>query len=251
MTQDNDNLVIAQVSDIHIGPTEATYRGIDVRQQFLAVLHILASKPLDLLVLSGDLAAYSGEIEAYLWIKQALASLPYPYVVMAGNHDNVAHLSKVFELSQDDILADGSLCFSRVVRQRRLLFLDSSLNQVSKAQLDWLQAQLEQEQQQVLVFIHHPPWLCGCQFMDSCYPLENRESVWPILAQFASIQHIFCGHYHTEKTMLHQGKSIHIAPATTFQINPDAPQFRIAHTRPGWRLIQWQAEQVHTDVDYL
>ncbi|MDY6992835.1 MAG: metallophosphoesterase, partial [Pseudomonadota bacterium] len=232
MTQDNDNLVIAQVTDIHISPTEATYRDINVRQQFLDVVDTLASKPLDLLVLSGDLAAYSGEIEAYLWIKQALTLLPYPYVVMAGNHDNVAHLSKVFELSQDDRLADGSLCFSRIVRQRRLLFLDSSPNQVSKAQLDWLHAQLSREQQPVLVFIHHPPWRCGCQFMDKCYPLENRETVWPILAQFPSIQHIFCGHYHTEKTVIHQGKSIHITPATTFQINPDTADFMIAHTRP-------------------
>lgn len=174
MIHDNDNLIIAQVTDTHIAPTEAPYRDIDVRQQFLDVVQVLAQESLDLLVLSGDLAAHAGETEAYLWIKQALEILPYPYVIMAGNHDHVERLSTIFELPQTDILA-GSLCFSRTIGHRQLFFLDSAPNTVSMAQLQWLQAQLNTASAQVLLFIHHPPWLCGCQFMDHYYPLQNRE----------------------------------------------------------------------------
>jgi len=66
------NLMMAQVSDMHIGPTDTPYRGISSRQQLVAVLQILAKKPLDLLILSGDLAAAAGEIESYRWLQQVL-----------------------------------------------------------------------------------------------------------------------------------------------------------------------------------
>lgn len=60
-----NKLIIAQVSDMHIGPSDGLYSGIKVRKKFLDVLQVLAKKPLDLLVLSGDLSALEGEPEAY------------------------------------------------------------------------------------------------------------------------------------------------------------------------------------------
>jgi len=245
----SNELIIAQVTDMHIGPSDVSYRGVKVRQKFLDVLQVLAKKHLDLLILSGDLSALEGEPEAYVWIKQALADFPCPYIVMAGNHDHVVRMSRVFELPKSDI-SQGMLHFSHTINGKRLLFLDSSPYRVAKRQLAWLNTELANYEEQALLFIHHPPSLCDCQFMDNHHPLRNINEIWQTLNQLPQIQHIFCGHYHTEKTVIKNNKSIYLTPATVFQIDTKKSHFAIAHTKPGWRIIEW-GEQMLTYVEYL
>lgn len=248
----SQNLTIAQISDTHIEATAglSSYTQLDVREQLLAVLRRLAQKRLDLLVISGDLAAKAGEIEAYFWIREALKILPCPYLVMAGNHDNVKNMAFVFDLSPDDIIND-MLCFSRVIAGKRLFLLDSSSYKISSQQLNWLHNQVRDNTAPALLFVHHPPLLCGCQFMDNYYPLQNIDEVWSQLANLRAIEHIFCGHYHTDLTIIHDGKYVHITPSTMAQIDRDNPKFVIAHTRPGWRMIEWSKEKVYTYVEFL
>jgi Icc protein len=248
-----NKLMIAQISDTHIGATDLPniHTGINVRQQFLAVLNTLAKKPLDLLVLSGDLAAEYGEIEAYQWLKQTLERLPFPYIVMAGNHDRVSTLSEVFEIPSEDITG-GLLYFHRTLKGWHLLFLDSSSYFISQPQITWLRQQLTRiANEPVLLFVHHPPLLCGCRFLDESYSLKNINEVWPVLTQLSAIQAIFCGHYHTERSIIREGQQVYLTPSTMLQINPDTPDFQIAHTYPGWRIIHCQEKQVYTYVEFL
>jgi len=246
----SNDLVIAQVTDTHIGPMNIKYRGIEPRRQFLDVLRALTKMKPDLLVLSGDLAAVEGEPEAYAWIRDVLVELPYPYLVMAGNHDHVVRMNNAFQLQETDI-SQGMLFFNRTIKDKRLLFLDSSPYRIAKQQLEWLKEELNDYHKQVLLFVHHPPLRCGCTFMDDHHGLQNGEEVWQVLEQFPQVQHIFCGHYHTEKTIIQSGKSVHLTPSTVFQINAESPKFGIDHTNPGWRMIEWDDTQVHTYVKYL
>ncbi|MEN8217118.1 MAG: metallophosphoesterase [Pseudomonadota bacterium] len=246
----SNNLVIAQVTDLHIGPSDISYRGIKVREQFLDVLQVLANKELDLLVLSGDLAAIEGEPEAYAWLRQVLTTFPYPYIVMAGNHDHAVRMKRAFDLADSD-MSRGMLYFSRTIKGKRLLFLDSSSYRIPKQQLEWLSTQLADSRERVLLFIHHPPLLCDCQFMDECHALQNIDDVLQVLDQSPQIQHIFCGHYHADKTVEKNGKSFHLTPSTVFQIDTENPEFAIEHTKPGWRIIEWENRQVQTYVEYL
>jgi Icc protein len=246
----SNDLVIAQITDMHIGADNVNYRGINVRKQFLEVLPVLAKKPLDLLILSGDLAAVEGEPEAYAWIKKTLADFPVPYIVMAGNHDHAIRMKEAFDLPNNE-LSEGMLYFSRIINDRCLLFLDSSSCRVAKQQLDWLIEQRDEDQEPALLFIHHPPIKCGCPFMDEYHALQNIDETWQILKQLPKTKHIFCGHYHTEKTVNRNGKFIHLAPSTAFQIGTKTPEFAIEHTKPGWRIIEWIDKKVHTYVEYL
>jgi Icc protein len=245
-----NDLVIAQVTDMHIGTANVKYRGIDVRQQFLDVLQVLAKKPLDLLILSGDLAAVEGEPEAYAWIKQTLATFPYPYIVMAGNHDHAVRMKIAFDLPDSDI-SQGMLYFSRTIKGRCLLFLDSSSYRVTKQQLDWLTEQRAEYQEPALLFMHHPPMKCGCPFMDEYHALQNIDEIWQAFKPLPKIKHIFCGHYHADKTVIKNNKFIHMTPSTAFQIGTKSSDFVIEHTKPGWRIIEWKEKKVHTYVEYL
>lgn len=242
--------IIAQVTDIHINATDEVYRNINVRQNFINVLQSLEKKKIDLLVLSGDLAASDGEIESYQWIQKTLATFPYPYVVMAGNHDRVEVMTQVFDIPAKDV-QKNMLYFSRRVHGHRLLFLDTSSYILPKEQLIWLYQQLYQSDEPILLFIHHPPLLCDCQFMDSFYPLGNIAETWEILQQLEVIKHIFCGHYHTDKILKSGGKTIYLTPSTMLQIGTELNKFVVEHTRPGWRIIEWDNVQLNTYVEYL
>jgi Icc protein len=247
----SNNLIIAQVTDTHIAPSDVLYRGVNVRKQFLDVLKKLAKKKLDLLVLSGDLAAYEGEPEAYLWLKDALSTFPHPYIVMSGNHDHVVRMSRVFELDGSEI-SQGMLYFTRKVKGKRLIFLDSSASSIPKPQLEWLSTEIAESNEQALLFIHHPPLLCDCLFMDERHALQNIHDVWQVLEKSRqTIKHIFCGHYHTERTVIKNAKSVYLTPSTAFQIKTDTPGFAIEHSKPGWRMIEWKGRQVHTYVEYI
>lgn len=246
----SNNLIIAQVTDLHIAASDVSYRGIKVRQKFVDVLQVLAEKDLDLLVLSGDLAASEGEPEAYAWIRQTLATFPFPYLVMPGNHDQVIRMKRAFNLPDSEV-SQGRLYFSRNIKGRQLMFLDSTAYRVTKQQLDWLTTQLANCNEPVLLFIHHPPLLCGCQFMDERYALQNIDDIWQVLDQFSNIKHIFCGHYHADKTLVKNGKYIYLTPSTAFQIDTESPDLIIDHTKHGWRMIELNDQQVHTYVKYL
>ncbi|OQW90460.1 MAG: hypothetical protein BWK79_19795, partial [Beggiatoa sp. IS2] len=117
MNKMSDNLTIAQISDTHIDATARlnSYTQLDVREQLHTVLQALAQKKLDLLILSGDLAATAGEIEAYSWIQGALKIMPCPYIVMAGNHDDVKNMALVFNLPANDITGN-MLYFKRNIK---------------------------------------------------------------------------------------------------------------------------------------
>jgi len=246
----NTKLLIAQISDMHIGLADTLVRGVNVRQQFLDVLQVLAKKKLDVLILSGDLAATDGDLEIYQWIKQTLSDFPYPYIIMAGNHDDVKIMSQVFDFQENDISND-MLYFKRTLKNKKIYFLDSQPHRVATEQLDWLREQLIDSKEEVFLFMHHPPLLCNCEFMDKKHSLRNIDEVWPLLESLKPIKHIFCGHYHTEKLIVKNDKFVHITPSTMLQIDTETCKFSVESTQAGWRIIESQDNDLITYVEYL
>lgn len=242
-------LRLAQLSDIHITPTDEPIRGMDSRRHFLAVLEELRDEALDLLVISGDLAFNEGETEAYEWIREALADFPVPYLLMMGNHDNLHNLDAIFQLERDQL--NGYLCYERDIKGYHLLFLDTAAHQLPSVQQEWLAERCEADARPKLLFMHHPPLHCGCAFMDGRHYLRNRDSVWEQLCRHDNLPFVFCGHYHTERHIMRDGKQVFITPSTLMQIGQDHEKFSIEHMRPGWRMIEWDGEELRTHVHYI
>ncbi|WP_353570629.1 metallophosphoesterase [Candidatus Albibeggiatoa sp. nov. BB20] len=240
-------LRIVQLTDIHIDTPEKPYYDIDVKGKFIRALEqITTYADIDLLVISGDLAAHYGEIESYQWVAKQLSRLDIPYIVMAGNHDDINNMQQVFDIDENSIY-DGMLYFRREVKGFPLLFLDTASYVLSQIQLDWLK---QQPQIPSLLFMHHPPIFCNCTYMDAKYPLQNQDEVWPQLIQLHHIEHIFCGHYHTARTIYKDQKAIHITPSSMMQIATRTQHFATANYHPGWRIIEWDGKQLNTFVEY-
>lgn len=243
-----ETIRIAQISDIHIGPTEAAVQAIDVRANFIMALEAVKGKDLDLLVLSGDIAAEDGEEGAYEWVAKAMVDFPYPWVIMAGNHDRVEVMRRYFSIEKD--IRDSKLCFHRIIKGRSLYFLDSSQDILDIGQLEWLVREANSLNDEALLFIHHPPAHCGCLFMDTKYPLRNIDETRAYIRRITNIHNIFVGHYHTEKFIIQDGKNIHLTPSTMMQIDTRTAKFKMEHIRPGWRIIDWAPDRIDTEVHY-
>jgi Icc protein len=65
------------------------------------------------------------------------------------------------------------------------------------------------------------------------------------------IEAIFCGHYHADRTMLKDNKTVYVTPSTALQIDTETLCFEIKDQRAGWRVIDWSAQGVKTEVRYL
>ncbi|MBU2514987.1 metallophosphoesterase [bacterium] len=239
---------IAHLTDSHIAPDDSLVRDIDTRQNFEAVLESIADEHPDIIVLGGDLAAVDGDLEAYRWIESRLADIEIPYLIIAGNHDNTDNLKSVFKISSED---NEELFFAIKIGNYQLIGLDSSKGRISNIQLDWLRETMSSGSVPSLLFMHHPPLYCGCEFMDSKYPLENREEVFAVIQNIPTISHIFCGHYHTEKIIFLNNKSVFITPSTMHQIGQAGLKYKEVSRLSGWRKIEWNKTGLKSSVTIL
>ena len=238
-------LKIGQITDIHVGEDESLVQGIDVRSNFLKALHSDTMKDIDLLVLSGDLANENAEPGAYRYVADTLKSLKCPVCIIPGNHDDIEVMSKFFDLP----VRNGKCYFRYDLEGRSIFFLDSACGEVSRDQLEWLEQEVPKADGEVLLFMHHPPCFCNHKFMDLHYHLKNMVEVQQVLLKFKNLKHVFCGHYHHEFEVKFGHISVHAAPSTQMQIDPNRPYFCLKSTEPGWQVIRW-GESVDTEVIY-
>jgi Icc protein len=240
---------IAQITDIHIGPLNERYLGIDLRENFLRTLDDVVKNKPDYIILSGDLAYDMGEKESYVWVKSEMEKIDIPYRIMAGNHDSVSNMARVFDVKSK--IKNGMLYYQDNLGGHPFLFLDSEPDLVAKEQLDWLLECDENLDKQALLFIHHPPCLCAHQFMDRKYSLRNIEELQDCLKQLHNIKAVFCGHYHFEKSIWLGDLAVYVCPATQMQISPDSEEFEVLSNKPGWRMITWDGTNLNTSTHYI
>ena len=241
---------IAQLTDMHIGETDEDVYGSPVRMQFLSALNKLKKQNLDALILSGDLAANAGEYNSYVWIKEQLKELTCPIYICLGNHDRLENLKQVFDLNLENYHEDGYY-FKTKIREHLCLFLDTSPYFLSNQQIEWLKQQSIENKEEILLFMHHPPLYCGCTFMDEKYPLKNISDVWSVIKELKNVNYIFCGHYHTERTIIKDGKNVFLTPSTMAQFDNQTSEITILHRNPSWRIIEWDGETLRTSVEYF
>lgn len=227
---------IIQLTDLHLPAKGEDTMGIDVYQNFLNVLDAVQEEQPDHIVITGDLCLSAGNKSVYTAIKFQLDKLDVPYSIISGNHDDPLMLVEVFQT--EHLLVGEELFYKRVLGGRKVLFLETSNGYMSEAQLNWLERELRQMRDSILIFMHHPPLLAGVPHMDSHYPLQNRDELISVLCNTPLPVMIFCGHYHVDKTLCHKNLTVQITPSTYFQIDWRMPAFAIDHYSPAYRVIE-------------
>ncbi|MDC7235144.1 MAG: metallophosphoesterase [Spirochaetales bacterium] len=245
-------LKIAHITDTHIAPVGEKPKGIDSLQRFLDVLEQISRGDFDILIHTGDISYPEGSRESYQWMKEQLDGLDIPYYLRPGNHDDVLLMQEVFKLK--DLPPREVLNGVIAARGQSLMFLDSSSERLSVKQASWLAREIEVQEDDLFLFMHHPPCSCGVKVMDSKYPYKTSAYFQKIAADSGRSLTLFTGHYHIEKTVTPENTdlTVHISPPTFGSLDPDSEDYSISDERGGWREIVINKQKlITTDCRYL
>ncbi|HEY5789650.1 MAG TPA: phosphodiesterase, partial [Gammaproteobacteria bacterium] len=232
-------LRLTQFSDLHLlGDPGQTLRGVDTAATFAETLDAAATaiRRADLLLLTGDLAEH-GEAAAYARLRRQLAGLAARPFAVPGNHDDAARLARCLPASGARRVAALAL------GNWRLLLLDSALpghsaGRLDRRQLDWLRRQLRRQRRQpTLVILHHPPLPLGTRWLDAI-ALQNGSLLRRLLAPFAQVRGVVCGHVHQAHDRRRGGVRYLATPSTCVQFVPGTPRPRVDDLAPGWRELR-------------
>lgn len=121
-------MLIAQLSDPHVRPRGVLYQEVvDSNRGFAeAIEHVLAldTRP-DLVLITGDLVD-KGQPAEYATVRDILAALPIPYVVIPGNHDDRENFRAAFA-DHRYLPARGPLHYCVDDHPVRIIGLDSTI----------------------------------------------------------------------------------------------------------------------------
>ncbi|MEV0410216.1 metallophosphoesterase [Streptomyces sp. NPDC050448] len=201
--------VIAHVSDLHLDlPERATQRALTVMNYLRDI-----PGPLDAVLVSGDIADH-GTADEYTQARE-LFDLPYPVLVLPGNHDRRGALRTGL---LDGKPEDEEL--NQVVRTPGAVFLlcDSTIpgsdeGLLSDLTLRWLDGTLTTEGAELPVFVcfRHPPVDLHTPYVDRVRQF-GEERLAAVLERYPQVVALLCGHAHVAAATTFAGLPLLVAP---------------------------------------
>ncbi|WP_170608340.1 metallophosphoesterase [Ruegeria arenilitoris] len=171
-------------------------------------------------VIGGDISD-DGTRSTYRWLKTRLQSLPFPSILIPGNHDNRSVMLEEFEIESPFI--HSAVDFG----QYRCLFLDTldpgnDSGFMCPERLTWLEAEVSKAgERPIIIVMHHPPCDIGDPILDPI-KLRNYRELADVLEP-ANIAQIFFGHIHRNLATTWNG----IPAMSLAQPNRDLPTLSV------------------------
>lgn len=226
-------MLIAQISDSHFRARGVRIFGaVDAcRSLERAVDAILALDPRpDAVIHTGDVVN-DGDEEDHTALAEILRRLPMPLYAVPGNHDRREMLRRSLAWT-GNIPSEGAISPVADLGPIRLIGLDSLVEgetggRLGAEQLGWLDDTLGAGgNRPALVFLHHPPFATGIEFMDGIM-LADHAGLAKVIARHPCVGLVTCGHVHRMIQSRFAGTVGLIAPGiahqVTFDIRPGAP----------------------------
>ncbi len=228
MAKREDSVLIAQITDTHVGfDADAGDEEFNYLR-FVGVVDHMLGQPVqpDLLLLSGDVAD-KGTPESYARIKRLIERIPCPVHMMAGNHDNRDEMIAAFP---ECPTADGFVQYALEVNGFRILCLDTLEHgrhggAFCEKRAAWLSAELAAHPSTpTMIAMHHPPIATGIPWMDPRPHEPWLHRFESTIAGHDQIVSIACGHLHRPVCTVFAGRPLSIspavAPAVTLDLRP-------------------------------
>ncbi|MFW5802276.1 MAG: metallophosphoesterase family protein [Spirochaeta sp.] len=239
---------ILLLNDMHISLPGELYHNRDSASVFRQTLNALCKiEQPDLIILNGDICAIDPSAEIYDFVARHLEESGIPVIAIPGNHDDPAMMMDFFPLPAQVLQDLGAApvyaspedpyCGWAKLHNCGISWLNSFDHTLSTLQREWLHANAGRMHAQngSLVFIHHPPVHVPCIFMESNYPLQDREQAYTAIRNIPDIQRIFCGHYH--RRYEHKTEPVTMVSSSLYTMDPEHDQHRILHYNPGYARI--------------
>ncbi|NBE99648.1 phosphodiesterase [Nonomuraea sp. KC401] len=202
-------IVIAHLSDIHIGATPDAVARAD---RVMRYLDALPQDDLDAVLVTGDIADH-GLAEEYERARRVLTSR-HVVLTCPGNHDVRAEYRRV--LLGEPEPRPGPV--NQVRRTSRAIYAmcDSSIPGENAGRLEeetiaWLEGVLEGADLPVFVAFHHPPVTLHSPPLDAIR-LHRPQCLEALLAGRAAVPAVLTGHAHTPAATTFAGRPLLVAP---------------------------------------
>ena len=247
-------MLICQISDLHIkAPGKLSYRVVDTAGMLArCVEHILALKQRpDLIVATGDLTDF-GRPEEYACLRELLAPLGIPLLLVPGNHDHRGNMVAAFPDHAYLRQAPPFIQYAIEDLPLRILALDTVIpgeggGELCETRLAWLAQQLDKAPvRPTLILMHHPPFKTFIGHMDDCgLAADGAAALKAIVARHPQVERILCGHLHRPIQVRWAGTLASTAPSPAHQVcldlSADAPS-QFAMEPPAYQLHQWHPD---------
>ncbi|MBM3840970.1 MAG: hypothetical protein FJ398_24045 [Verrucomicrobia bacterium] len=224
----SEELRLALLSDTHI---PADFKGGEHRkflpwQNLKAVTpQVLQARP-KAVIINGDAARLTGELEDYVELKKLLAPVAEeaPVYIGLGNHDDRGNFFKVFpqppserQTVQEKHVLVREWPGIRFVILDSLMYVNRVAGLLGKAQRDWLVQYLEKaDGRPTILFVHHT-------LDDGDGSLVDVDRLFELIRPHKKVKAIFYGHSHKYAFAEQQGVHLVNLPAVGYNFADSEP----------------------------
>lgn len=232
---------IAHITDSHLDEEFPIRYGVQTRKHFDTVIKDIKNENISEIICTGDI----GESQGLAYFFDQLKS--YSLSITLGNHDRFVQISKYYTKG---LHKESQKIYSSIEKgNHKYIYLDSSAGIIDKEQLYWFQTELISSKP-ILVFLHHP--IIGLNLKaDKIGRLKNRNEVLSIIENSQNKISLFCGHYHTESSIVYKNIEQYITPAISFQIKKLQNKIEINTKVFGYRIIEIEDTSITSQVRLL
>lgn len=227
---------IAFITDIHLDEQFPFDNNVNPKKNFEKVLTDINSRKIDNVIFGGDI----GEATAHKYFFKKLQNFSVNLIL--GNHDKFDSVKKYFIKDKEK----EELYYKSEEENFQYIFLDTSVNELSTTQLNWLKNELKGNKELIL-FIHHPILEIETH-IDKIYPLKNREELKSVLLNFKNNVTIFCGHYHMNDEQELKNIKQYTTQSMSFQLLKNATEIEIDILNFGYRIIEIYNDRIETEI---
>jgi Icc protein len=227
-------VLLAQLTDTHVlDPASDEPRYVDNNARLVEAVDSLNTETMtpDAVLATGDLANWGNQPE-YDRLIEIMDELNAPLLPLPGNHDDRDRLRASFPSVPWDDTRHAS--WTTTIGGVFILGLDSTIPGEPGAEFDsdrekWLISRLAEAEssgaEQVVLALHHPPFVTGISWMDNAgfLGLDRLESV----LEESTVCRVVCGHLHRPISSAVAGIPTQVGISTiqhvALDLNHDAP----------------------------
>lgn len=214
-------------------------------ERALIRLEMLRPRP-DVVLITGDLTDCGLEAEYQLLRDMLVRRLTIPAYLIPGNHDRRDVLRRVFA-DWPGIAADPAFVqFTVEDGPVRLIGLDTLVpghghGALCHDRLAFLQDALARDTTRpAVVFMHHPPFVCGIGHMDRIRLLDGADAFRELIASYPNVERVICGHHHRPIQTRFAGTIASVSPSIAHQV-----ELQLTEDDEGALMLEPPAFQLH------
>jgi 3',5'-cyclic AMP phosphodiesterase CpdA len=258
-----DGILVAQVTDLHIGFDRENPHELNVRRLNLVIDHLNAMRPRpSMLLVTGDLVEWPDDIDAYRHMVSLVGRWEGQLLWAIGNHDS----REGFRTAVPEVPSDehGFIQYEVDHGGVRWIVLDTldagrHGGMVCEKRAGWLKDRLaEREGVPTVIVLHHPPVDTGIDWMSALGCEAWVQRLDSVVRPASQVVGMIAGHVHRPIATSFAGKPLVVCSSTApwlaldlEDIDPLHPDGRalIIGDAPAFALHYWNGERLLTHFD--